>query len=184
MTTLSIKSLCDAAWKLLGFQQVDAIADRDDFRAEMEMNLGPETASEIQRQVDVDLGRLRCDMLPTPESTAMSEEFFELLSLEAAIQETADRIDSAAIFNDADDRLLATLGLSWNDNVLPLLDERESPGHMLPNNVETFLAMVQTAKQQIPAEKESAECFRRRRRDLVRFLERAVKVGEGVWAAT
>jgi hypothetical protein len=83
---------------------------------------------------------------------------------------------------------LPTLGLSWRQDVLPLVDGQENPGYMPPENVVRFLRLVQDADQQLPSEEEIegstdeiADHFRKRRRELTEFLERAVKLREALY---
>jgi hypothetical protein len=108
---------------------------------------------------------------------AMSE-FFDLLAAEMAVQEVAERISANAVFYDHDDGFLPTLGLSWKEDVLPLLDGQKSPGQMSVANVKKFLPMVRMAKGSAEA---ISDDVRKRRRELVAFLEKAVKVGEPIW---
>ena len=81
---------------------------------------------------------------------------------------------------------MPTLGLSWSENVLPLLDGQKSLGYMPIENVKKFLAMVRRATQRVPSEEgidgpANDDYFRKWRRDLIEFLERAVKFGEPIW---
>jgi hypothetical protein len=184
MATLKIETLFDAAWTIFGFQYDQFVADRDRFRAEIERRLGSETASDIQRHVDVSLGRLLNVFpdVPNPK-IIVRREFIELLALEKALEEVQRRIDANAVFYDLDQGVLATLGMSWHQDVLRLLDGQESPGHMPHKNIKTFLAMVRDADQRIPSEEgiEGGDYFRRWRRELIEFLEEAVKLGEPIW---
>ena len=181
MAKLRIKKLHDGVWKIFGFQFNQAVADRDCLKSEIEKRLGSETASDIQLHVDLALERLQADAVPNPLIMSKSE-FFDLLAAEMKIQEIADRIDANALFVDSNG-LLPTLGFSWQEDVLPLIDGQKSPGFMPIENVNRFLEMVRGAKQRIPADsaEETAEYFRKRRRELVIFLERAVKLCEPVW---
>jgi len=181
MVILRIKSLYDAAWTVFRFQHDLAVADRDDYQTRMKRRLGYETASEIQSHVDAALSRIQMDVV-NPNITA-KREFYELLALEKVLEEITSRIEANAVFYDPDHRLLSTLGLSWRRDVLRLLDGQESPGSMPVANVKTFLGMVRGAEQQVPVElsEEIADHFRRKRRELVGFLERAVKMGEPIW---
>ena len=100
-------------------------------------------------------------------------------------REIERRIDSNGVFHDPGS-LLPTLGLSWQQDVLPLLNGQKNPGYMPPKSVKKFLAMVNNAEQRVPAEdgieaKEMVAYFRKWRRQLIEFLERAVKVGEAMW---
>ena len=184
MATLKIKSLYESCWKLFGFQHKQLVAERDEFRAEIGHRLGQKTALEIQRHVDISLGRLlACPDLPNPKVMIL-REFYELLALERAAEEIERRIDANAVFVDPGS-LLPTLGMSWRRDVLPLLDGQ---GHMPIENVKTLLGMVNNADQRLPFEdgiegtaEETADYFRKWRRELTTFLERAVKVGEPVW---
>ena len=136
MATLKIETLFDAAWTIFGFQCNELVADRDRFRAEIERRLGLEVASDIQRHVDGALGRIQIDSV-NPE-IIVRREFIELVALEKALEEVQRRIDANAVFYDLDHGVLATLGMSWHQDVLRLLDGQESPGHMPHKNVRKF----------------------------------------------
>jgi hypothetical protein len=176
MVKLCIKTLYQAAWNVFGFQY-EALAERDELLTGIEESLGPNVASDIQRHVGVALGRIQADDLPSPTIMAMSE-FFDLLAAEMAVQEVAERISANAIFVDSDDGFLPTLGMSWKDDVLPLLEGRSSPGYMPVQNVGTFLVMVQDADG---SAEEISEDACKRRRELIAFLEKAMKLGEPIW---
>ena len=139
--------------------------------------MGQDTALKIQWHVDVALGRLQSDETPNPRVTTMSE-FYELLAHEKSIEAIADRISANAIFVDSDNGLLPRLGLSWSEDILPLLDGRSSPGYMPVQNAEKFLGIVRNIKASAEA---ISDDVRKRRLELVGFLERAVKVGEPIW---
>ena len=177
MAELRIQSLYQAAWTVFGFQHDEAVADRDSLLAEIEESLGQETALAIRQHVDVALGRIQADDVPNPAVMAMSE-FFDLLAAEMAVQEIADRISANAVFVDSDDDLLPSLGLSWRQDILPLLDGQKSPGYMPVQNVGTFLVMVQDADG---SAEEISEDACKRRRELIAFLEKAMKLGEPIW---
>jgi hypothetical protein len=89
-----------------------------------------------------------------------------------AVQEIADRISANAVFIDSDDGLLP-----WKDNVLPLLDGR-NPGKMAVENVKKVLRMVRMTDGSAD---EFSDDVQGKRRELVGFLERAVKVQEPIW---
>jgi hypothetical protein len=171
MAQLCIESLYRAAWTVFSFQHDEALADRDELLTEIEESLGPNVASDIQRHVGVALGRIQADETPNPAVTAMSE-FFDLLAAEMAVQEIADRISANAVFIDSDDGLLP-----WKDNVLPLLDGR-NPGKMAVENVKKVLRMVRMTDGSAD---EFSDDVQGKRRELVGFLERAVKVQEPIW---
>ena len=82
-------------WKLFGFQHDEAIRIRDDYRAKMRLRLGEEMASEVERHVDVALGRVQSDAGPTPKVMIM-REFYHLLGLEMAVDEIERRINATA----------------------------------------------------------------------------------------
>ena len=82
-------------WKLFGFQHDEAIRVRDEYRAKMRVRLGPEMASEVERHVDVALGRVQSDTRPTPKVMIM-REFYHLLGLEMAVDEIERRINATA----------------------------------------------------------------------------------------
>lgn len=177
MAKLLIKTLYRSVWSIFGFQHQAAVEEQKRFRSDIEKRLGQDTALKIQRHVDVALGRIQADEGPNPAIMAMSE-FFDLLAVEMALQEMADRISANAIFVDSDDRLLPSLGLSWQDDILPLLDGQQNPGKMPVKNVKKFLGMVRMTEG---SAEEISDDFRGKRRELVGFLERAVKVGEPIW---
>jgi hypothetical protein len=186
MVELRIESLYRAAWAVFQCQHAQIVVDRDRFRTRLQRRLGQEVASDIQLHVDISLGQ-RLNVfpdVPNPKIMLM-REYYELLGLETALQEIERRIDANAIFHDPGS-LLPTLGLSWQQDVLRLLDGQVSPGYMPPKNVKKFLGMVSHAEQRVPAEdgieaEEMAAYFHKWRRELIEFLERAVKVGEPVW---
>ena len=95
-----------------------------------------------------------------------------------AVQEIADRISANAVFVDSDDRLLPSLGLSWQDDILPLLDGQQNPGKMPVENVKKFLGMVRNTEGSAET---ISDDVRGKRRELVAFLEKAVKLGEPIW---
>jgi len=82
-------------WKLFGFQHDETTRVRDEYRAEMRLRLGPEMASEVERHVDVALGRVQSDLEPTPK-VMVTREFYHLLGLEMAIAEVESRINATA----------------------------------------------------------------------------------------
>ena len=159
---LTINKLQDSVWQLFGCQHGQAIADRDDYRAKMERRLGSKTASDIEDHVDAALGRSQIDVDP---DIMTRREFYELLALEQTIDEVRQRIDATAVFVDTGS-LLPAFGLSWAEDVVPLLD---SHGSMPTENVIKFLAMVKMAEDETDG-----------KRRLVEFLERAVKMGEPI----
>ena len=114
---------------------------------------------------------------PNPAFMKMSE-FSDLLAAEMAVREVAERISANAIFVDSDDSFLPTLGLSWKDDVLPLLDGRSNPGKMAVENVKKFLRMVRMTDGSAD---EVSDDVRKRRRELIEFLVRAVNLGEPIW---
>ena len=99
MAQLKIETLFNAAWRVFGFQHDQFVADRDDFRAQIERRLGQDVASQIQLHVDVSLGRrlnISSDV-PNPKIMLM-REYYELLDFEKAIQEMERRINANALF--------------------------------------------------------------------------------------
>jgi len=172
MAKLHIMKLYDAAWKVFRFQWDEAVTARDDYKTRMKQRLGYETASDIQRHVDLALERLQANNVPNPRIMTM-REFYELLALEKVLEEIACRIEANAKFSDPGS-LLPTLGLSWLRDVLPLLEGQQNPGYMPLENVKKFLGMVGSAE-------ETADHFRKLRQELIEFLERAVRMGEPIW---
>ncbi len=70
-----------------------------------------------------------------------------------------------------------------NCTCLPrLVDGKQSPGYMPRKNVQKFLTMVTSATQRLKGDDASdqdvANFYRKWRRELVQFLQRAVRVGE------
>jgi hypothetical protein len=177
MAKLLIKTLYRSVWKLFGFQHQAAVEEQERFRSDIEKRLGQDTALKIQRHVDVALGRNQAEDLPNPAVMAIPE-FFDLLAAEMSVQEIADRISANAAFVDYDDRLLPSLGLSWQDDILPLLDGQQNPGKMPVKNVKKFLGMVRNTDGSAEA---ISDDFRGKRRELVAFLEKAVKLNEPIW---
>ena len=183
MTELRIESLYESAWKVFGFQHDQVVADRDDFQAGIERRLGQDVAAQIQLHVDSAIGRSQMDTV-NPTIMAMRETY-ELLALEQTIDEVRQRIDANAVFVDPGS-FLPIFGLSWSEDVLPLLDGQKSPSFMPIENVKKFLAMVRGATQRVPSEEgidgpANDDYFRKWRRDLIEFLERAVTFGEPIW---
>ena len=183
---LQIERLYIAAWVTFGPEYNQSVADRDRFRATIRNRLGQGVTSEIQRHVDVALGRLKAPDLPNP-SVMKQRDFYQLLAQEMAVQEIERRIESGSVFFDPYNvhGLLPTLGLSWWEDVLPLLDCQKNPGYLRLGNVKKFLGMVQDADQQLPSLDETngemADHFREKRRELIGFLERAIKLREPVY---
>jgi hypothetical protein len=176
---IRIESLYDQAWASHGDDYRQAVADRDHFRSETRDRLGPEVAAEVQRHVDVALGRLMAADLPDLDPAA-ERRVHELLALERAVVEIEARIESKAVFFDA--YVGGLFPMSWWQDVVPLLPE--NPGVMPVGNVSKFLKMVKDADQRLPSGDEGegmAERFRERRRELIEFLEKAVELGEPVW---
>jgi hypothetical protein len=180
---LRIESELDRSWANHGEAHRQAVADRESFQSETRHRFGPEVAAKVQRHVDEALGRLLADDFPDLDPAA-ERRFHELLALERAVLEIESRIEAGNTFFDPynEHGLLPTLGLSWWGDVLPLLPE--NPGFMARNSVVKFLAMVTEADQRLPSGDESeatVKDFRERRRELIRFLEKAIGLRESVW---
>ena len=180
---LRIESEYDRAWEIHGDEYHHAVADRDNFQSETPDRLWPEVAAAVQRHVDVALGRLLADALPDLDPAA-ERAFQQLLALERAVVEIEGRVEARAVYFDPynENGLLPALGLSWWNDVVPLLPE--NPGYMGPEIVRSFLGMVTVADQRLPRGEEgdeTAEEFRKRRQELVEFLERAIKLKEAIW---
>lgn len=169
---LRIKKLYDAAWNVFRFQYNLAVADRDDYQSRMKHRLDQKVASEIQLHVDAAIGRIQVDGLPNPQIMT-KREFYELLALEKTIEEIADRIEANAKFSESGS-LLPTLGLSWQEDILPLINGQQSPGYMPLENVKKFLGMVRNAEQQLPVDSAevTADHFRKLRRELIGFWKK------------
>jgi hypothetical protein len=182
---LRIESEYDLAWKIHGDDHRHAVAARDHFRTQIELRLGPEVASQIQWHVDAAMRRFLADDVPDLDLAA-ERTFYQLLALERAVIEIEGRIEAGNSFFDPYhvNGLLPTLGLSWWEDVAPLLDGHENPGYLRPESVVTFLVMVRDADQRLPfgeGNEGKADHFPRDRRELIEFLERAVRLREAVW---
>jgi hypothetical protein len=176
---LRIESELDRAWEVHGDEYRQAVADRDHFASETRDRLGPDVAAQVQFHVDATMGRLLGDDLADLDPAA-ERRCHELRALEMAVVEIEARIESAAVFYDS--YVGGLFPMSWWRNVVPLLPE--TPGLMPVENVKKFLELVRGADQRLPSGdggEETAEDFRERRRELVEFLERAVKLGEVIW---
>ena len=93
MTRIKNVNLRNAAWVAFGSQYDEAVADREELRAEIEKRLGSAVASQIEHHVDVALGRLPAVIEPNP-AIMRSPEFYDLLASELAVLEIADRIEA------------------------------------------------------------------------------------------
>ena len=181
MATLRITSLYNSCWKLFGFQFAQLVADRDQYVAKLQHRLGHDMASEIQTAVDISLGRiLAIPDLRDPEIMTM-REFYDLWAKEKTLEDIERRIDSNAVFYDPDHGLLRTLGLSWGQDVLRLVDGKQSPGRIPLKNVRKLLALVRSATQRIEGSVDDVRFFQRRRQELIEFLQRALQVGEPLY---
>ena len=106
-------------------------------------------------------------------------EFYELWSIEKTVEDIKRQIDANATFYDPTGELLLTLGLSWRQDFLRLMDGQMSPGYVPLKNITKFLVMVRKAKQRIRGEDEEIVNFYRQWRwELIQFLQRAMQVGE------
>jgi hypothetical protein len=177
MPTLRIDPLYHAAWKIFGFQYDQCVADRDRFVAKLQRRLGHEMAAQIQKHVDISLGRVLAIPDRRDPDIVTMKEFYELWGIEKNLIDIKRQIDANAVFfvNDG------LLGLSWQQDVLRLVDGQVSPGFMPLKNIKKLLAMVRGAKQPVMGDDDDAAYFRRRRRELVQFLQRAVWVGEPLY---
>jgi hypothetical protein len=177
MTTFQIDTLLDGAWKLFGFQHQQLIADRDRYVAKLQHLLGHEMAEKIRRHVDASLGRL----LPLPEfrdpEVMSMKEFFELLAMERSLLDIKRRIEENAVFYDFHLELLTTLGISEQD-LCRLIDGQQSPGFIPVESVKKLMTMVLAAKQRVVGDADDEKFYRKRRKELVQFLQRALLVGE------
>jgi hypothetical protein len=174
---LRIESLYDEARVTFRSEYDRAVQARDHFQSKLRNRFGEVVGSEIQRHVDVALGRLQAEDV-SPE-IMKQRVFYELLALEQAVEEIQRQIDAGAVFHDSDHGLLPTLGLSWEHDVVPLIDGEQI--YMPIENVVKFLGMVRGADQRLPSGEESADHFRGKRRELIEFLDRTVALGEAVW---
>jgi hypothetical protein len=185
MATLRIDTLYQGGWKLFGFQHAQLLADRDRYVAKLERRLGRDMAEDIQRHVEASLGRL----LPIPDfrkpEIMVMREFAELRAIEDSIEEIERRIEVNAVFFDPNREVLGTLGLCWRQDVLRLVDGKQSPGYMSLKNVRKFLSMVTSATQRFKGDDASdpdvANFYRKWRREFVQFLQRAAQVGEPLY---
>jgi len=176
---LTIESLYDRAWEIHGDDYRQAEADRDSFQSETRNRLGPKVAAEIQHHVDVALGQLQSDDQPDLDPAA-ERRFHELLALERAVLEIESQVEAGCVFYDP--YVGGLFPMSWWQNVVSLLPE--NPGYMPVENVVKFLELVTDADQRVPSREEgdgTAKDIRKRRRELIEFLKRAVKLEEVVW---
>jgi hypothetical protein len=100
--------------------------------------------------------------------------------LERAVVEIETRIESGCVFYDP--YVGGLFPMWWWERIVPLLPE--NPGYMPVENVSKFLEMVKDADQRLPSGNEGdgmAKDFRRRREELIRFLERAIGLQEAIW---
>jgi hypothetical protein len=171
-----IESLHDAGWEAHGTNYNQAVAARDHFATEIQNRLGPELAADVQHHVDVALGRLRGDELPDLPIAA-ERAFHQLLALERAVLQIEARIEAGCVFFDP--YIDGLFLMSFWGNVISLLAGQESPGFMRRENIVKFLAMVVGADQRLP--KGSSDHNRRKRQELIEFLERAIALEEPIW---
>jgi hypothetical protein len=177
MAQFRIDILYEGAWKLFGFQAQQLTADRDRYLTRLQRRLGSEMAEKIVQHVEVSCGRL----LPLAEfrdpSVMCMKEFFELLAREKALLDINHQIEGNAIFYDWHHELLTTLGISEQD-VRRLIDGQHSPGYIGVENVRKLMAMVLGAKQRGVGDADDVRFYRKRRKELVQYLQRVLLVGE------
>ena len=195
--TLTIKRLEEMARRWYGQEIADARTERDRFQRKMRRWLGKEEANRIiqfvQAAADPSISS------PLPYLCPLADKaFVTLVSLELALQEIESRVESLSSFSDpyTVGALLPTLGLSWWVDIRPMIEPSGHQGHMPIENVRKFLGMVTDARQVFPTQKQIEErrgivdrnndlehwhdYFRRQRRRLISFLERAVRIGEPI----
>jgi hypothetical protein len=177
MATLRIDTLYHGGWTLFSFRHQQLTADRDRYLTRLQRRLGSEMAEKIVQHVDVSCGRL----LPLaefrdPEIMTMPE-FFELLALERSLLNIKRQVETNAVFYDWNEELLGTLGLSRQD-VRNLIDGHHSPGYLPVENVRKLTAMVLAAKQRVVGDADDEKFYRKWKKELVQFLQRALLVGE------
>jgi hypothetical protein len=177
MATLQIDTLYHGGWTLFSFRHQQLTADRDRYLTRLQRRLGFEMAEKIVQHVDVSCGRL----LPLaefrdPEIMTMPE-FFELLALERSLLDIKRRIEENSVFHDWNHELLGTLCLSRQD-LRRLIDGQQSPGYIAVDNVRMLMAMVLGAKQRVVGDADDVRFYRKRRKELIQFLQRALLVGE------
>jgi hypothetical protein len=177
MATLRIDTLYHGGWTLFSFQHQQLVADRDRFLAKLQRRLGHEMAEKICQHVEVSCGRL----LPLPEyrdgDIMTMPEFFELLAMEKSLLNIKRQVEENSVFYDFHLELVTTLGICRHD-VQDLIDGQQSPGYLPVENVRKLMAMAARAKQQIVGDADDIKFYRKRRKELIQFLQRALLVGE------
>lgn len=198
MATLVIKALQEMAWRWYEDDIADARAERDEFKRTLGQLLGKEQADTIARYVHAAVNPSISSPLPYL-ATISDKAFLELVTLELALKEIEGRVESLATFFDpcTADAVLPTLGLSWWVDIRPMIQPPGHHGQMSAKNVRRFLIMVKQARQCLPTRRQIEERggtvdpiigldrwhehFRRKRRRLIDFLERAVRLGEPIY---
>lgn len=189
---LIMTRLDDLTWNLFAPQVAGARAARERFKRQMRRRFGEEKTSRIAQHAQA---AADSEFSPTPSLNVESQAaFWELLVLELRVREIESRIDSAASFYDPYSvwAVLPTLGLSWWNDVLPMVEPPTGQGYMPIRNIKRFLGMVKQANQHLPTRAEMKEKggmvdqdndmehwhghFRRQRRRLIDFLEKAVRI--------
>ena len=177
MATFRIEILYHGAWAIFNFQVQQLSADRDRFLARLKRRLGSEMTERIVQHVEVSCGRL----LPLAEfrdaDIMTMPEFFELLALEKTLLDIKRRIEENSVFYDFHLELLTTLGISEQD-MQDLIDGQQSPGYIPVENIQMLMAMVVGAKLRVIGDADDRKFYRKRRKELVQFLQRALLIGE------
>ncbi len=195
--TLTIKLIQEMAERWYGKEIAAAHAERDRFKKAMRRFLGQDRADRIARYVQAAVDPSVESPLPYLDAIA-DKTFFDLLSLELALKEIEGRVDSLSTFFDpcTADAVLPTLGLSWWVDVRPMIEPPGHYGQMPVRNVIRFLKMVKQADQCFPTRRQIEERggtvdrangmeswhdhFRRQRRQLIDFLDRAIRLKEPI----
>ena len=197
MAELTIKLIQKMAGRWYEGDIAAARAERDSFKRQMRRWFGREQADKVAKGV-----RIATDpdaTGPMPYICPVAERaFVKLVALELALKEIECRVDALATFYDPStaDAVLPTLGLSWWADVRSLIQPPGHYGQMPIKNVKRFLQMVIDADQCFPTRRQIEERdgtvdrendmeqwhdrFRRKRRQLIDFLDRAVRLGEGI----
>ena len=151
---LIMTRLDDLTWNLFAPQVAGARAARERFKRQMRRRFGEEKTSRIAQHAQA---AADSEFSPTPSLNVESQAaFWELLVLELRVREIESRIDSAASFYDPYSvwAVLPTLGLSWWNDVLPMVEPPTGQGYMPIRNIKRFLGMVKQANQHLPTRAE------------------------------
>ena len=197
---LTIERLEEMAWRWYQADIATARIEREKFKQKMRRWFGREQADRIGKIVQAAIEPETTG--PMPYLCRLADRaFVKLATLELAMREIMGRVEALSSFTDpyTAEAVLPTLGLSWWVDVQPLIQGPVRQGFMPAENVARFLEMVRNAPLQFPTRKQIEERggvvergndlsdwhgrFRGQRRRLIAFLERAARLGEGLWCS-